>query len=113
MVFAPSRSDATYFLCRSRSTEKPILAVTDPPLPILGGMLRTLRSASALAALWQCQRYNCINLSAKNKRRCFLCRAWRDGIAPSSAAGIAIANAHGGGSTFFCANKNNAPALSI
>ncbi len=63
---------------------------------IVGGMSRMLKLASALAALWQCQRCNCINNSAKNKRCCFSCRAWRDGIAPSSAAGIAIADAHGG-----------------
>jgi hypothetical protein len=67
-----------------------------------------LRLASALAALRQCQRCDCINDSAKNKRRCFSCQAWRDRIAPLSAAGIAIADAHGGGGTFFCPNKNNA-----
>jgi hypothetical protein len=72
-----------------------------------------LRSASALAASWQCQRCNCINNSTKNERRCFLCRAWREGIALLSAAGIAIANAHGGGGTSFCSNENDAPALSI
>jgi hypothetical protein len=80
---------------------------------IVGGMSRMLRSASALPASWQCQRCDCINDSAKNKRRCFSCRAWRDGIAPSSAAGIAIANAHGGGGTSFCSNENDALALSI
>ncbi len=67
-----------------------------------------LRLASALAASWQCQRCNCINDSTKNKRRCFSCRAWRDRIAPLSAAGIAIADAHRGGSTSFCSNKNDA-----
>jgi hypothetical protein len=72
-----------------------------------------LRSASALAALWQCQQCNCISNSAKNKRHCFSCRAWRDGIAPLSAAGIVIAGAHGGGGTSFCSKENNAPALSI
>jgi hypothetical protein len=80
---------------------------------IVGGMSRMLRSASALAASWQCQRCDCIDNSAKNKRRCFLCRAWRDGIAPSSATGITIADAHGGGGTSFCSNENDAPALSI
>jgi hypothetical protein len=68
-----------------------------------------LRSASALAASQQCQRCNCINNSAKNKRHCFSCRAWRDGIAPSSAIGIAITNAHRGGGTSFCSNENDAP----
>ena len=72
-----------------------------------------LRSASALAASWQCQRCNCISDSAKNNRHCFSCRAWRDGIAPSSASGIAIADAHGGGGTSFCSNKKDALALSI
>jgi hypothetical protein len=31
-----------------------------------------------------------MNCAEKNKRRCFLCRSWRDAIAPSSIAGIAI-----------------------
>ena len=74
-------------------------------------MPRTLRSASALAALWQCQRCGCTNNNAKNKRRCFSCRAWRDGKAPSSAAGIVIANAHGGGGTSFCPDENDAPNI--
>ena len=43
-------------------------------------MPSTLRSASALAALWQCQQCNHTNNSTKNKRRCFLCRVWRDGV---------------------------------
>jgi hypothetical protein len=81
----------------------------DLPLPILGGMPRTLRSASALAASWQCQRCDYTNDSAKNKRCCFLCRAWREGIAPMSSAGIAIVDAHGGGGASFCSNKNDAP----
>ncbi len=89
------------------------LTPSDPPLLILGGMPRTLRLASALVASWQCQRCNYTNGSAKNKRRCFSCRAWRDEIAPLSAAGITIADAHGGGGTSFCSNKNDAPALSI
>jgi len=37
------------------------------------------------------------------------CRAWRDGKAPSSAAGIAIADAHGGGGALFCPDENDAP----
>jgi hypothetical protein len=55
-------------------------ALLDPPLLILRKMPNMLRSASALAALWQCQQCNCINHSKKNKRRCFSCRAWRDGV---------------------------------
>ena len=85
------------------------LAPSDPPLLILGGMPGTLGSASARAASWQCQRCDCINGSAKNKRHCFLCRAWRNRIAPSSATGIAIANAHGVGGASSCSNKNDAP----
>jgi hypothetical protein len=38
-----------YMAARSHSTIEMDLAATDPPLPILGGMLRMLRSASALA----------------------------------------------------------------
>ncbi len=113
-----TKSVGSFRICRKYkdrydSKADPILAATDLPLPILGGMLRTLRLASALATSWQCQRCDCINNSAKNKRRCFSCRAWRDGIAPLSAAGIAIADARGGGGTSFCSNENDAPALSI
>jgi hypothetical protein len=79
---------------------------------IMGGKSRMLRSASALTASWQCQQCDCINNSAKNKRCYFSCRAWRDGIALSSATGIAIADAHRGGGTSFCSNENDAPALS-
>jgi hypothetical protein len=53
---------------------------------------RTLRSASALAASWECHRCGSNNDSAKNKRRCFLCRAWRDGIAPLSEAALDVVN---------------------
>ncbi len=66
-----NKSVGSFLICRkykvrSDSKADPILAATDPPLPILGGMLRMLRSASALAASWQCQRCNFINNSAKN-----------------------------------------------
>ena len=83
-------------------------ALLDPPLLILCRMPSTLRSASALTASWQCQRCDHTNNSAKNKRCCFSCRAWRDGIAPSSAAGITIADAHGGGGATFCSSKSDA-----
>jgi hypothetical protein len=63
-----------------------------PPHLIFRRMPSTLRSVSPLAASWQCQRCDRTNNSAKNKRRCSSCRAWRDGIAPSSAAGIRIAD---------------------
>jgi hypothetical protein len=84
-------------------------ALLDPPLMILCRMPSTLRSLSTLVASWQCQRCNCTNDSAKSKRRCVSCRAWRDGIAPSSAVGITNADAHGGGGTSFCFSKNDAP----
>ena len=84
-------------------------ALLDPPLLILPRMSSSLRSYSALAASWQCQRCDCTNNSAKNKRQCFSCQAWRDRIAPSNAAGITIANAHGGGGASFCSSKKDAP----
>jgi hypothetical protein len=84
-------------------------ALLDPPLLILRRMPSTLRSASALAASWQCQQCNRTNNSTKNKRHCFSCQAWRDGIAPLSAAGITIIDAHKGDGAFFCSNKNDAP----
>jgi hypothetical protein len=49
-----------------------------------------LGSAALAAALWQCQQCSHRNSAEKNKWRCFSCRGWRDGIAPST-AGIAIA----------------------
>jgi len=80
-----------------------------PPLLILRRMSSSMRSSSALVASWQCQRCDRTNDSAKNKRRCVSCRAWRDGIAPSSAAGITIDDAHGGGGAAFCSSENDAP----
>ncbi len=78
--------------------------------PILGKMTRTLRSASALVASWQCQRCSSNNDSTKNKQRCFSCWSYREGIAPLSAAGIVIANAHRSrGTSFLSSNKNDAP----
>ena len=85
-------------LCKISSVDT-AKALLDPPLLILCRMPSTLRSAFALAALWQCQRCDCTNDSARNKRRCISCRAWRDGIAPLSATGIMIAIAHRGGGT--------------
>jgi hypothetical protein len=83
------------------------LTQSDPPLWILGRMPRTLRVTSALTASWPCQHCSSNNNSAKNKRRCVSCQAWRDRIAPLSATGIAIANAHGGSGTSFCSKEND------
>jgi hypothetical protein len=55
------------------------------------------------------QRCDSYNNSAKNKRCCFSCWDWRDGIAPLSTAGISIADALGDGGTSFCSSKNDAP----
>ena len=74
--------------------------------------LNSIRSPrTILAASWDCRKCGCINDSAKNKRRCFSCRAWRDGKALLSAASIAIAiaDAHGGGGASFCSDENDAP----
>ena len=58
-------------------------------------MPSTLRSASALAALWQCQRCNHTNTSAKNKRCYFSCRAWRDGVLRQGRATTASVTLYG------------------
>ena len=72
--------------------------------------LNSIRSPrTILAASWDCRKCGCINDSAKNKRRCFSCRAWRDGKAPLSAASIAIADVHRGGGASFCSDENDAP----
>ncbi len=70
-------------------------ALLDPPLLILRRMPSTLRSASTLAALWQCQHCNRTNDSAKNKRHCFLCRAWRDGLLQRGRATTASVTLYG------------------
>ena len=50
---------------------------------------------SALTASWQCQRCNRTNNSAKNKRHCFLCRAWRDGVLQRGRATTASVTLYG------------------
>ena len=52
---------------------------------------------------------NCTNGFAKNKRHCSSCQAQRGRIVLSSAAGITIADAEGGGGTSFCSSENDAP----
>ncbi len=47
----------------------------------------TLQSATLPALSWLCHRCIHSNDSSKNKKRCSLCRAWRDGLAPLSAKG--------------------------
>jgi hypothetical protein len=47
----------------------------------------TLRSATLLALSWLCHQCSHSNDSIKNKKRCSLCQAWRDGLAPLSAKG--------------------------
>jgi hypothetical protein len=84
-------------------------ALLDPPLLTLCRMPRMLRLASTIAALWQCQRCNYTNNSTKNLMHCYLCRAWRDRLAPLSSAGIMIVNAHRGGGASFCSNENDVP----
>ena len=56
---------------KALSTHDSIGSLLDFRQLILRGMPRTLRSASALAASWQCQRCGCTNNTAENKRRCF------------------------------------------
>ena len=46
-------------------------------------------SDALAAASWQCQWCSHTNSAENNKRCCFSCRGWRDGIAPST-SGIAI-----------------------
>ncbi len=47
----------------------------------------TLQSATLLTSLWLCHQCSHSNDSSKNKKRCSLCWAWRDGLAPLSAKG--------------------------
>ncbi len=73
-----------------------------------------LGSADLAAASWQCQRCSHTNCAEKNKRRCFLCRSWRDAIAPSSIAGIAITTEKAGhGRPRLSVMSADVPALEI
>jgi hypothetical protein len=65
------------FACRTRC---------DSPSPSLNEML-LLRSATLLASSWLCHQCSHSNDSNTNKKCCFLCQAWRDGLAPLSAKG--------------------------
>jgi hypothetical protein len=46
-----------------------------------------LQSATLLASSWLCNRCSHLNDSSRNKKRCFSCQAWRNGLAPLSAKG--------------------------
>jgi hypothetical protein len=46
-----------------------------------------LQSATLLASSWLCHQCSHSNDSTKNKKRCFSCQAWRDGLAPLSEKG--------------------------
>ncbi len=82
-----------------------------PPF-IYGGMPK-LVSAALAAASWQCQWCSHTNIAEKNKRRCFLCRGWRDGISPST-AGIAIAKVEAGrGRPWLSVATGDMPMLEI
>jgi hypothetical protein len=56
----------------------------DSPSPSLNEM-PLLRSATLLSPSWLCHQCSHSNDSNTNKKRCFLCQAWRDGLAPLSA----------------------------
>ncbi len=70
----------------------------DPPIHLLFclGNKPMLQSAALAAASWQCQWCGHTNNTRNNKRCCFLCKVWRDGVAPLSSAGITITNEEAG-----------------
>jgi hypothetical protein len=91
--------------------------------PKCASMPRT-QSATILALSWQCQRCSHTNDSAKNKKHCFSCQAWRDEIAPLStwahgnvcnkAGGIGKVGSNGTCGIMrvvllFCSSKNDSP----
>ena len=47
----------------------------------------TPQSATLLALSWPCHQCSHSNDSSRNKKHCFSCQAWRDGLAPLSAKG--------------------------
>ncbi len=55
-------------------------------MPSVNQML-LLQSATLLALSWLCHQCSHSNDSTKNKKHCFSCQAWRDGLAPLSAKG--------------------------
>jgi hypothetical protein len=56
----------------------------------------TTRSTTGASA-WKCHRCNHANDTVRNKKRCFSCRSWKDGIAPlsASARGVVLDNKAG------------------
>jgi hypothetical protein len=46
-----------------------------------------LQSATLLASSWLCNRCSHLNDSSRNKKCCFSCQAWRNGLVPLSAKG--------------------------
>jgi hypothetical protein len=69
-----------------------------PPIYILFclGEMPTLQSAALPAASWECHWCRHTNNAENNKRHCFSCRGWRDGIAPLTSTAIVIANKEAG-----------------
>ena len=47
----------------------------------------TPQSTTLLASSWPCHQCSHLNDSSRNKKHCFSCQAWRDGLAPLSAKG--------------------------
>jgi hypothetical protein len=84
------------------------------PLPSLNEM-PLLRSATLLASSWLCHQRSHSNDSTKNKKRCFSCQAWTDGLAPLSAkggtstSGAAASNVGLVDDDASCHDKNGAP----
>ena len=58
-----------------------------------------IRYPPHLASSWLCNRCTHSNGSSRNKKRCFSCQAWRNGLAPLSAKGGGTSAKGGGTST--------------
>jgi hypothetical protein len=83
-------------------------------LPSLN-VMPTLQSATLPASSWLCLQCRHLNNSNMNRKRCSLCWAWRDGLAPLSAKGgratlgAAASNVGLVNNNASCHKKNGAP----
>jgi hypothetical protein len=57
------------------------------PLQLVHLHLAFLSPPPSMNLSWLCHQCSHSNDSSKNKKRCSLCQAWRDGLAPLSAKG--------------------------
>jgi len=68
----------------------------------------TPQSPTLLALSWPCHQCSHSNDSSRNKKCCFSCQAWRDGLAPLSAKGCGTSTSRAAASNVGLVGDNNA-----